>query len=112
MNIHAKLEIHSTMKFARNVMFRTRLLRAKVRKTRRYGAWDVCLTGFVVTILLVDFISASKCRIPSHAAVEHPAGGEDEEDDPGQFDRQAAGKLGAGDFAKEDGGWEVGQVLQ
>src|SRR5690348_4494463 len=87
----------STMKLARKVMSRTRLLRANVRNTRRYE---------------IIVRSSSKSAISLQPTVECKATGRDKEQHPAGLDQQPARKLSPLDLAKEDRHRKIRQIGQ
>ena len=101
-------------------MSRTRLLRAKVKKTRRYEGWctrsgAVLVAGWECMFMFVSLRSvplATKSAVPFNAAIKCNATGYHEKSDPGCFEPEGSDELTSLHLPQPDGCREIGEILQ
>src|SRR5262245_53521308 len=87
------------MKFARNIMFRTRLFLANVRNTPRYEAFDTAELP-------------AKRAVSPRAIVKQDSRKQDKKQNPGRFNGQPLYERRTLNLSQQHGGREVGQVHQ
>src|SRR5262245_5793794 len=86
-------------KFARNIMFRTRLFRANVRNTPTYEAFDTAELP-------------AKRAVSPRAIMKQDSGKQDENQHPRRFDSQALNERRTLNLSQQHGSREVGQIHQ